>query len=114
MTDELELQLTFAKNMAAFIGWIFQQPGYGVTFGEAWRTPEQAALDADKGIGIKNSLHTQRLAVDLNLFIDGELQTTTSAYEDLGIKWESMGGCWGGRFAKPDGNHFSMEFQGVK
>jgi hypothetical protein len=28
----------------------------------------------------------------------------------LGLKWESMGGSWGGRFN--DGNHYSLEHEG--
>lgn len=88
--------------------------GYGLTFGEAYRTPEQAALNAKKGSGIRNSLHTQRLAVDFNLFINGTYQTDSMAYRQLGEFWESIGGSWGGRFSKPDGNHFSLEYNGIR
>ncbi|RTP98387.1 M15 family peptidase [Enterobacter sp. WCHEn045836] len=88
--------------------------GYGLTFGEAYRTPEQAKLNAAKGKGIANSLHTQRLAVDFNLFTDGRYQTDSEAYLPLGEYWESIGGAWGGRFSRPDGNHFSLEHDGVK
>lgn len=89
--------------------------GYGLTFGEAYRTPEQAALNAKKGGGIGNSLHTQRLAVDFNLFINGEYQMNTEAYTPLGEFWEGIGGSWGGRFkTNPDGNHFSLEHNGVR
>ncbi|EFA6279759.1 M15 family metallopeptidase [Escherichia coli] len=92
-----------------------EQQGYGLTFGEAWRTPEQAKLNASKGSGIINSLHCQRLAVDFNLFINGEYQSTTEAYRPLGEYWESLGGTWGGRFrSRPDGNHFSLEHNGVR
>lgn len=82
---------------------------------EAYRTPEQAKLNAQKGSGIANSLHCQRLAVDFNLFINGEYQTRTEAYRELGEYWESLGGAWGGRFKnRPDGNHFSLEHDGVR
>lgn len=84
--------------------------GYALTFGEAYRTPEQAALNAASGKGIKNSLHTMRLAVDFNLFNDGEWLTETEDFEPLGAFWESIGGTWGGRFG--DGNHFSIEHEG--
>lgn len=90
------------------------QHGFRLTFGEAYRTPEQAALNAKRGNGIKNSLHTQRLAVDFNLFINGEYKTDSRDYLPLGEYWESLGGTWGGRFSKPDGNHFSLEHNGVK
>ncbi|MEM5487057.1 M15 family metallopeptidase [Enterobacter cloacae] len=88
--------------------------GYGLTFGEAWRTPEQAQLNARSGKGIAASLHTQRLAVDFNLFINGVYQADSAAYRPLGEFWESIGGTWGGRFSRPDGNHFSLEHGGVK
>ena len=86
--------------------------GYALTFGEAYRTPEQAALNAANGKGIKNSLHTMRLAVDFNLFNDGEWLTETDDFEPLSEFWESLGGTWGGRFG--DGNHFSIEHEGRK
>jgi len=89
--------------------------GYRLTFGETYRTPQQAALNAKSGAGISNSLHTLRLAVDLNLFINGEYKTKTEDYLPLGEYWESLGGTWGGRFkTRPDGNHFSLEHNGVK
>lgn len=86
--------------------------GYGLTFGEAYRTPEQASLNAAKGIGIADSLHTLRLAVDFNLFIGGEYKPDTESYRPIGEYWESIGGAWGGRFKKADGNHFSLEYKG--
>ncbi|EKN4770554.1 M15 family metallopeptidase [Yersinia enterocolitica] len=106
-------QQQFTTMVARLITYASEQ-GYGLTFGEAWRTPEQARLNAQKGSGIANSLHCQRLAVDFNLFIDGEYQTRTEAYRPLGEFWESIGGAWGGRFKRPDGNHFSLEHNGVR
>ncbi|EFI3879381.1 M15 family metallopeptidase [Escherichia coli] len=108
-----EKQQLFAVMIADLIHWA-QEHGYRLTFGEAYRTPEQAALNAKTGKGIRNSLHTLRLAVDFNLFINGEYQTDTDAYRPLGEYWESIGGTWGGRFSRTDGNHFSLEHNGVK
>ena len=56
---------------------------------------------------IDGSFHYQRLAIDLNLFIDDKYQTTTEAHRPVGEKWEKLGGTWGGRFGKKDGNHYS-------
>lgn len=112
--------MTLSEKQALFTVMIGQlilfadQHGLRLTFGEAYRTPEQAALNVKKGSGIKNSLHTQRLAVDFNLFINGEYKTDSHDYLPLGEYWESLGGTWGGRFSKPDGNHFSLEHNGVK
>lgn len=109
-----EKQQLFTVMIADLIHWA-QDKGYRLTFGEVYRTPEQAALNAKKGSGIANSLHTQRLAVDFNLFINGEYQTKTEAYRPLGERWEALGGTWGGRFkSNPDGNHFSLEHNGVR
>lgn len=109
-----EKQQLFTKLIAQLIFWA-DDKGYRLTFGEAYRTPEQAALNAKKGSGISNSLHTKRLAVDLNLFINGQYQTNSAAYLPLGEFWESIGGSWGGRFkSNPDGNHFSLEHEGVR
>lgn len=108
-----EKQQLFSVKVAQLILWA-DDHGYRLTFGEAFRTPEQAALNAKKGSGITNSLHTQRLAVDFNLFVNGQYQTDSAAYLPLGEYWESIGGAWGGRFSKPDGNHFSLEHNGVR
>lgn len=109
-----EKQQLFVSLIAQLITWA-NDKGYRLTFGEAYRTPEQAKLNAKSGAGIANSLHTQRLAVDFNLFINGEWQTKSEAFLPLGEYWESLGGSWGGRFkSNPDGNHFSLEHNGVR
>lgn len=106
-------QRQFTRMVAELIEWAYAH-GYELTFGEAYRTPEQAALNARSGAGISNSLHTLRLAVDLNLFREGVWLTTTEAHRPLGEYWESIGGSWGGRFTKPDGNHYSLAHEGVR
>jgi len=73
--------------------------GYGITLGDAYRDPRCS-------YGSRKSLHKKRLAIDLNLFIDGVYQTSTSAHKKLGEYWESLGGTWGGRFK--DGNHYEL------
>lgn len=93
--------------------------GYEVTLGEAWRPPETAKLYAQPGgvVGIKNSLHTERLAMDLNLFMDGRFLTKTEEYEEAGMIWENFSTdrykcVWGGHFQ--DGNHFSLSHNGIR
>lgn len=85
-----------------------------LTFGDAYRSPEQARANAARGAGIVNSLHVERLAVDFNLFVNGVYQTDSAAYTKLGEYWESLAPdcAWGGRFPKPDGNHFSIRHGG--
>lgn len=94
-------QSKFCRMVAELIIWAFDQ-GYELTFGQTWRPNTTFGL------------HPKRLAVDLNLFIDGKYQTSTEAHRPLGEKWESMGGTWGGRFKKKDGNHYSLEHGGVR
>lgn len=106
-------QAKFALMVADLIQYANAQ-GYQVTFGEAYRPPETARIYAEDGRGIPNSLHTRRLAIDLNLFLGGRYLTQTEDYRPLGEYWESLGGSWGGRFSRPDGNHFSLEHQGVR
>ncbi len=88
--------------------------GFEATVGDAYRSPEEADRLAALGKGIVNSLHTRRLAIDLNLFRDGEYVTQTMALEPLGRFWEGLhpDTRWGGRFG--DGNHFSLTHEGIK
>lgn len=106
-----EKQRLFTKLLSDLIRWAYEH-GYELTLGEAYRTPEQAALNAAKGTGIAKSLHTDRLAIDMNLFKDGQFLQTTDDHKPLGEYWESLGGTWGGRFK--DGNHYSLEHEGRK
>ena len=106
-----EKQRKFTRMVADLIIWAYDH-GFELTWGEAWRTPEQAVLNAASGKGIAASLHTERLAVDLNLFKDGKFLSKTEDHYPLGEYWESIGGSWGGRFKRPDGNHYSLEHEG--
>ncbi len=111
-----EKQRLFTRLVGQLIAKAYEM-GYELTLGDAYRSPEQAKINAQKGSGIANSLHTQRLAIDLNLFIDGVYQTTSAAYKPLGDYWKSLAPdcCWGGDFTtRADGNHFSIQHNGVK
>ena len=105
-------QITFTKNAAALILFIYSK-GYACTFGDAFRSSEQAALNAASGKGIKNSLHCQRLAIDLNLFdSDGKYLTEKEDYKQFGDFWKSLSlhNRWGGDFVHlVDSNHFEMQ-----
>ena len=105
-------QALFAKNVASLIDYIFANQ-YSVTFAEAYRTPEQSALNAKEGKGIAHSLHTERLAIDLNLFDSaGKYVEDKSEWEKFGIYWESLNPAnrWGGRFKTlVDSNHLEMQ-----
>lgn len=112
MTETLrQKQSRFVTMVVKLLDHAHSQ-GYSITFGETYRSPEEAERLAKLGKGIRNSLHTQRLAIDLNLFVDGKYMSSTKAHETLGKYWESIGGTWGGRFG--DGNHYSIEHGGKK
>lgn len=106
-------QSLFVELTARLINFAIGE-GYQLTFGETYRSPEEAKRLADAGLGIANSLHTQRLAIDLNLFKGGVFKTTKEAHRPLGEFWKSLHPLcrWGGDFG--DGNHYSIEHNGIK
>lgn len=115
-------QRLFVHLQGVFICWCYAN-GYELSDGEAMRDPRIAQLNAASGAGISNSLHGIRLARDWNLFKDvtpkGDediYQKDSEAYKPLGTFWKSLHPLcrWGGDFTRPDGNHFSMEHEGVK
>ena len=106
-------QRRFSLMAAQLILWIYDK-GYEATLGDAYRDPRVFGIVGEKkGYGHKKSGHKKRLAIDLNLFIEGVYQTSTEAYKEVGMYWESLSedARWGGRFN--DGNHFSLEHEGT-
>ena len=63
---------------------------------------------------MKNSLHYDGLAIDIDLFKDGVYLTKTKDHQRFGEFWEALHpDCrWGGRFK--DGNHYSVTYLGRK
>lgn len=89
----------------------------GFTFGDAYRDPRvHGKFDEKKSYSAGRSVHKIRLAVDLNLFVDGKYITDGNheAYKELGEYWKSLHKLarWGGDFN--DANHFSFEYWGCK
>lgn len=107
-----EKQRLFTKLVGQLIHYAYSN-GYELTFGDAYRDPRvHGEVGEKKSYSSANSVHKQRLAVDLNLFVGGVYQTSTEAHAPLGKFWESLHpACtWGGRFN--DGNHYSMSHEG--
>lgn len=102
-------QRLFFKLITELKTWALTQ-GYEFTTGEAFRPPETAAIYAIEGRGVANSLHGQKLAEDLNLFVGGVYQPTTEAHRPIGMKWKTLHpACrWGGEFKRADGNHYEL------
>lgn len=78
--------------------------GYQVRMGDVW------AREGHK----ENSNHYIKLAVDINLFKDGNFLTKTEDHELIGAYWKTLHPLcrWGGDFSRPDGCHYSLFHQG--
>ena len=90
-------QRKFTLMVSKLIQWAYDN-GYELTLGDAWA----------KSGHVAGSFHYKRLAIDLNLFKFGTYLTKTEDHKPLGEYWESIGGSWGGRFKRKDGNHYSL------
>ncbi len=107
-------QRLFVKMVGQLIAWAYEH-GYELTFGDAYRDPRVfGPMGTKEGYGRASSNHKRRLAIDFNLFKDGVWLTATEDHRPTGEYWESIGGTWGGRFSNPDGNHYSLEYQGYR
>ena len=107
-------QRLFVRLQTEWLAWAHEQ-GYEFTTGDGHRNKKAFGKMGEKGpYGHRNSCHKLKLAHDWNLFINGVYQTTTEAHRPLGEKWESMHELcrWGGRFRRPDGNHYSITHGG--
>lgn len=108
-------QVKFARLLPRLLDKAFEL-GYEVTGGEWQRTQAQAQANAATGAGISHSVHLVSLAVDLHLFKDSVYLIDSADYEPLGSFWKTLDpDCrWGGDFhTRPDGNHFSLTWEGV-
>ena len=106
-----EKQQAFALDVMRLLMYI-QAQGYACTFGETVRSVEQAAMYAQQGIGIKNSLHCKRLAIDINLFdSSGNYLRDSREHGLFGAYWKSLHAKnrWGGDFQRRDGNHYERQ-----
>lgn len=139
MSDLLTLQIEFGRCLQVLMAKILSE-GYGYTMGEGHRTPEQAAINSlplidRKAIqatlestypvlgaaiggstsrGIKNSVHTKKLAQDLSLFKDGVFCEKAEDYLQFGVYWKTLhpAARYGGDF--DDSDHFSFEYKGTR
>ena len=100
----------FLLNVSKLIQYVSEQ-GWWVTGGELLRTKEQQKIYFENGKSkTMRSKHRSKLAIDLNLFVDGEYQTKKEPYKPLADYWKSLhqnnvaGYDWGW-----DANHFEMK-----
>ena len=114
-------QFEFAIDLGRLLGYAAQacldyKPGDAlITVGDVFE--DQQSIPSSHWIHMPGSLHSLRLAVDLNLIVDGELVTKEHGiWDKLGIFWKGVriGNAWGGDFSSADYGHFSREHGGKK
>lgn len=109
-----QTQSRFASLVPALINKAIEL-GFEVTLGDAYRDPRvHGDVGVKMGYGHPKSIHKRRMAIDLNLFKNGEFMEGSDAHRELGEWWEKQHPLarWGGRFN--DGNHYSFEYEGMK
>ena len=108
-------QRNFTKMVGDLIIYVYSHNGWSLTLGDAYRDSRlHGEVGIKKGYGASKSLHKSRLAIDFNLFVNGEYITDGDhpAYKDITDYWKAIGGTSG--IDWNDGNHFSLEHQGRK
>jgi len=110
----LEKQFLMTRCLADLLEFAHAR-GYAFTLGDAYRDPRAfGEIGEEKLYSHAYSNHKRRLAIDLNLFKDGEYLTETKDHEPLGLYWESLHPlcAWGGHFN--DGNHYAIQHEGIE
>lgn len=114
-----EKQRLFMRLLPTLINFIHNN-GWECTGGDLFRDPRvHGAIGVKMGYGHPKSAHKNKLAIDINLFKDldgdGDLDYAekTEYHREIGEWWERQHPLcrWGGRFQ--DGNHYSIEHEGV-
>lgn len=113
-----EAQRLFASRVPRLIDRIYDQ-GYECSIGDVFRDPRSHGAQGETSpYGRAKSAHKNKLAIDLNLFLDGVYITDSESHRQFGEYWVAMdpenhvwGGSWTGR--KKDGNHYSFRYGGI-
>ena len=100
MSALLQRQLEFARKFSILTYWMLNE-------GMTWKVGRGLCCEL---CSKPTSLHRLSLAEDILLFVDGVYQKENEQYRQIGEKWESIGGAWGGQWG--DGNHISLEWEG--
>lgn len=94
-------QFEFLKDVVELLDFVISQ-GWKVTGGELQRTKEQQEIYVNEGKSkTMNSLHLDKLAIDLNFFTpDGELTYNKDDLQWIGDYWENLNDLneWGGNW----------------
>lgn len=110
----LQKQMLFARMVPRLIDQAFCM-GYEVTMGDAFRDPRvHGHYGVMRGYGRPSSNHKLKLAIDLNLLLDGRFLRLTEDHRPLGEWWLKQHELceWGGTGRRNDGNHYSLKHRG--
>ena len=106
-----DAQKEFSFHIGCLLVHIGKTPNHACTVGDFFRDPRvHGHLGQKKSYSSANSRHKEKLAADINLFINDQYQTTTEAHKPFGEYWESLhpDNVWGG--AWDDGNHYQRNW----
>lgn len=108
-----EKRCLFTALLAKLIEHI-NASGYECSLNEVMRDKRVAELNAKSGKGIARSNHLVGLAADVNLYNEGVYLERTESHAPFGAWWKQQHPLcrWGGDFN--DGNHYSLEHEGIK
>lgn len=101
-------QWAFLRDMAKLILFIETLPGHKASGGELLRPIEMQELYVKRGASkTMRSRHLEKLAIDINLFIDGKYVADKAGHAALGAYWKSLSpkNRWGGDWGW-DANHY--------
>ncbi len=108
----LKQELFFRLMATKLVPFIYSK-GYEIRGGDLFRDPRVHGQFGDKeSYSAKNSAHKLKLAIDLNITLDGRLLTKTEEHKLFGEYWLTLHTLcrWGG--ISNDGNHYSMSHWG--
>ena len=101
-------RIIFTINAMKLIRYINEQPDTQCTISYVVRSEREQKWLHEMKLGSKISKHTEGLAIDINLYINGVYQTTTEAHKKYGEYRKGLNNedRWGGDFKNKDGNHY--------
>lgn len=111
-----EQRRLFARLLPRLIDFIHDR-GDECELGRLTSSAAENQALADAGVGIVHSLHGQGLAIDITLFVDGQVTNDVEDYRAAGDHWKSLDTLnrWGGDFRpRVDAYHFSSTRDGIK
>lgn len=103
----LQKQQLFVELLSRLIAFVYTHPTWKLTLGEGYRSDGQGHM--------AHSLHYEKIAQDLNLFVEGHYITGhDSAWDEIGAFWVALHPLarWGGNFNSRDYNHLSVTHEG--